>query len=399
MLKNYLMISSVAALLLVGCGGSTDTASDSIAMDSTDITVERGPVHGALVLDTDGEQATFIGKGIYRFDSVPSYPITADGGYVDIDRSGVIDEDESMLGFSMQADSGSVITMATTVASNTQTRSLLNRNFGLSDAIIHSHTPGSSSAIAAISDAVYKYCVDHNTTPSELTEDDFTALQETIDALIAEYADSNKSVAFFEEKMFGRLGGHHKIGPKRHGKVHGDLNSSKHHTHINLDDINISELTDVQSEQILYMAEEEKLAHDIYVNMYETWGTRIFRNIAKAESKHMRLINLLIERYELILPETYSQVGVFNDSELQTAYDGFLEKGALSETDALEVGIAIEESDIADLNESIEAGVPEDLELIYTRLLNGSQRHLNAFETVLASMIEDETEITEGTEE
>ncbi len=391
------MISSVAALLLVGCGGSTTESTDSTTA-STDITVERGPVHGALVLDAEGEQAEFLGDGAYRFASTPTYPITADGGYIDIDRSGEIEEDESVLGFSMQTDSGSVITMATTVASNKSTKSLLDRNFGVSSSILYGQTPGSNTTIAAISDAIYEYCVDNNLTPSQLTEEDIANLEEIIETLIAEYADSNESVSHFEDKMFGRLGGHHRIGHHRHGKVDGDLNTSRESCkRIDFSDINISELTQTQIGEILYMAEEEKLARDVYTNLYETWELRIFRNIAKAENKHTELVGLLVDRYSLTLPDNYDESGVYDDSTLQTMYDAFITQGALSITDALEVGVAIEQADIADLTEIIEAGVPEDLEMVYERLLNGSQRHLSAFETLLDRYSEEDTEVSDDT--
>ena len=34
------------------------------------------------------------------------------------------------------------------------------------------------------------------------------------------------------------------------------------------------------------MREEEKLAHDVYVTLYEAWDLRVFNNIAGAEQKH-----------------------------------------------------------------------------------------------------------------
>jgi hypothetical protein len=34
---------------------------------------------------------------------------------------------------------------------------------------------------------------------------------------------------------------------------------------------------------LAYMREEEKLAHDVYLALYEQWGSTIFRSIASSE--------------------------------------------------------------------------------------------------------------------
>jgi hypothetical protein len=35
------------------------------------------------------------------------------------------------------------------------------------------------------------------------------------------------------------------------------------------------------------MREEEKLARDVYIALYEKWGLRTFLNIAESEQQHM----------------------------------------------------------------------------------------------------------------
>ncbi|HKM07282.1 MAG TPA: DUF2202 domain-containing protein, partial [Sphaerochaeta sp.] len=44
----------------------------------------------------------------------------------------------------------------------------------------------------------------------------------------------------------------------------------------------IGEEAPSQAEGILYMREEEKLARDVYLAMYDAWGIRAFANIARA---------------------------------------------------------------------------------------------------------------------
>ena len=42
-------------------------------------------------------------------------------------------------------------------------------------------------------------------------------------------------------------------------------------------------LTAVEKEGLLYMAEEEKLAGDVYLALYEKWNLRVFDNIESGE--------------------------------------------------------------------------------------------------------------------
>jgi len=148
--------------------------------------------------------------------------------------------------------------------------------------------------------------------------------------------------------------------------------------------IQSNELTADQKEGLIFMIEEEKLARDVYAALYDTWGTRVFTNITKSEQKHMDAVENLLNKYELEIPTTLSNIGVFEDSHLQEMYDDLIAKGNSSLIDALEVGVIIEEVDIADLQELIEAGVPNDIEEVYTNLLNASYKHLRAFNRQLS---------------
>jgi len=146
----------------------------------------------------------------------------------------------------------------------------------------------------------------------------------------------------------------------------------------------LSEFTLQQKEGLIFMIEEEKVARDVYITLYEKWGTPIFYNISLSEQKHMNAVKNLIRKYQLEVPTTLNSVGAFQDRHLQTMYDDLIVKGNNSLVDALEVGVMIEEVDIADLNELIAVGVPSDVERVYNNLLKGSYRHLAAFNRQLA---------------
>lgn len=69
--------------------------------------------------------------------------------------------------------------------------------------------------------------------------------------------------------------------------------------------------------------------------------------------------------------------------ELQALYTSLVEQGKESLTEALTVGIAIEELDIRDLRNLSEEADNEDLLLAYANLEKGSRNHLRSFTHIL----------------
>ena len=45
---------------------------------------------------------------------------------------------------------------------------------------------------------------------------------------------------------------------------------------------------------LVYMREEEKLARDVYITLFEIHGINVFNNISKAEQQHMDQLLVLI---------------------------------------------------------------------------------------------------------
>jgi len=137
-------------------------------------------------------------------------------------------------------------------------------------------------------------------------------------------------------------------------------------------------LTDDEKEGIQLMREEEKLAHDVYIFLYDKWNMRIFSNISNAESRHFEAIGYLIDNYGLE-DQAKKGAGNFNNKELQELYNSLTEKGSKSLTAALEVGALIEEVDIADLQKLLAANPDSVITGVYQNLLRGSENHLRAF--------------------
>jgi hypothetical protein len=144
-----------------------------------------------------------------------------------------------------------------------------------------------------------------------------------------------------------------------------------------------SGLTDDEVAGLVYMREEEKLAKDVYLGLYDLLGLNIFRNIAGSEQTHTDAVKNLLEMFEIEDPADTSPTGVFANEDLQKLYDNLMAVGEQSLGDALKVGAAIEEIDILDLQEYLESTQNEEIRRVYQNLLRGSENHLRAFTSTL----------------
>jgi hypothetical protein len=131
---------------------------------------------------------------------------------------------------------------------------------------------------------------------------------------------------------------------------------------------------------LIHMRIEEKLARDVYTVLGEKWNARVFLNIKLSEQTHMDAVKRLLDRYAITDPLTTDEVGVFPDEHFQTLYNQLVEKGSISLTEALKVGVQIEELDIEDLEYQLTNVVDNpDIIRVYTNLKKGSENHLAAF--------------------
>jgi hypothetical protein len=106
-----------------------------------------------------------------------------------------------------------------------------------------------------------------------------------------------------------------------------------------------AELTAAEAEGLIYMREEEKLARDVYLALYEQWGMPVFQNIAGSEQAHMDSVLMLLDQYELADPAAGKGAGEFTNPLFQSLYEQLAAQGGLSQADALKVGATIEELD------------------------------------------------------
>lgn len=135
-----------------------------------------------------------------------------------------------------------------------------------------------------------------------------------------------------------------------------------------------------ETDGLLFMREEEKLARDVYLVLYEKWNRIVFANIASSEQKHTDAIKVLLDQYEITDPVDVDSIGIFKNEILQALFVSLIEQGNISLVEALKVGALIEEIDILDIQNELDAYVQnEDIRIVYENLIKGSKNHLRAF--------------------
>lgn len=143
--------------------------------------------------------------------------------------------------------------------------------------------------------------------------------------------------------------------------------------------LNAQSLNKQEIDGIMLMREEEKLARDVYLYLYEKWGIRTFYNIYKSEQTHMDAVKTIIDQYNLTDPLKYDQSSSFTDEGLNKLYNQLTKEGSKSQANAISIGLLIEELDISDLQKLLNNTNNKDIILVYENLLKGSRNHLRAF--------------------
>ena len=140
-------------------------------------------------------------------------------------------------------------------------------------------------------------------------------------------------------------------------------------------------LNSTEQSDLLFMREEEKLARDVYDEMYDTWAAAIFNNISNAEQRHMDALKELVDKYGLAAldPIVEDERGAFENDYFREQYLALIKEGGKSITAAVWVGARIEELDIEDLELAIENTNHDDIIQVYENLRKGSRNHLRAF--------------------
>jgi hypothetical protein len=157
-------------------------------------------------------------------------------------------------------------------------------------------------------------------------------------------------------------------------------------------------LSEQEAADLTFMREEEKLARDVYTELYQYYkegGVEmiVFAKIAASEQKHMDAMLTLLNKYRLDDPAADAEPGVFENTVLAALYDNLVSDsdanatilgepssgGKVSPEAALYVGAWIEERDMIDIMHAISNTSRANIVGVYTNLLCGSREHLRAF--------------------
>jgi hypothetical protein len=138
-------------------------------------------------------------------------------------------------------------------------------------------------------------------------------------------------------------------------------------------------LTDQEKSDLIFLRQEEKLAHDVYVYAYQKYAHFVFNNISNSEQTHIDNMTALLSKYNVVDPAAGMANGVFADNDLQNLYTQLTTKVNLSLADALEVGATIEDLDISDIDRFYANTTKTDILKVYDVLNCGSRNHLRGF--------------------
>lgn len=130
---------------------------------------------------------------------------------------------------------------------------------------------------------------------------------------------------------------------------------------------------------LAFLREEEKLAMDVYITLYNKWGVKIFDNISRSENSHMSLVLSLLNKYDLPDPVGTNTVGIFKNTNLQALYNQLVLEGNKSPLNAYIVGATIEDLDLFDIKMALLKIDNQDIRYVFDILAKGSRNHLRSF--------------------
>jgi len=136
---------------------------------------------------------------------------------------------------------------------------------------------------------------------------------------------------------------------------------------------------DTRAADLAFSRDEERMARDLYTLFGQTYDAAIFTRIAGSEQQHFDAVGTLLTSYAITDPAVGQPAGTYANADVQKLYDQWKAQGLTSVQDAYAVGVALEQTDIADLQGILARNSEADVQRVFTHLLAASQHHLNAF--------------------
>ncbi len=415
-MKNYIKLgtlSLIASAILVGCGSSTTTSSNPTTSNSNSSSsnLETGyfidaPVEGLAYETASGEKGTTdkFGRFKYKHGEKVKFKI----GKLSLGEA--------------TPDQEGLVTPESIAENDSDLKIQLLR---ILQALDSDNNP--SNGITISSDVVQALAsITQEITVLELKDDSaiLKVNSDLADILDKDYdghidVDKDKAEEHFQESIAKWESGNKPDDNHNEAQEHGQstqqssANSEEQHGNgakFDASQYATSILTQDVKDALAYMGNEERLAYDVYMNLYNYHlenGEEIkqFYNIAtRSEIKHVGIVQDLVRKYNLNPEDTTNvenpvatkdiafedmPMGKYDVASIQELYDTLYAKGIQSTQDALEVGCMVEVTDVNDLKKWIakaqEAGA-EDILDGFDILINGSYNHYWAFDKGLKNM-------------
>ncbi len=130
---------------------------------------------------------------------------------------------------------------------------------------------------------------------------------------------------------------------------------------------------------LVFSRDEERMARDLCTLFAQNYDAAVFTRIAASEQQHFDAVGGLLTSYGIADPALGQPTGTYANADVQKLYDQWKAQGLTSVQDAYAVGVALEQTAIADLQGMLARNSDADVQRVLTHLLTGSQHHLDAF--------------------
>ncbi len=212
------LLSLATILTLSACGedsastANTPSTSNPPTPTPTAVTVERGKVYSATVVDSENNIATEqIGKNVYIFDDIPKYPITVTGGWIDVDGDGRKTVADIVMTTHMKSYSTNVTPITTYIAdSNITIRenrlNALSTKTGISVEELKKLPSNGTTDAMLVQNSIYKE-MKLNDSTNNINLDTVKTSFDTLKTIATQNSDKNSSelVVLIEKEVISNL--------------------------------------------------------------------------------------------------------------------------------------------------------------------------------------------------
>ena len=174
-MKNVALFALNASIVFIlsvtftSCGESGSEDEIKEQFEYTSITLERGKVYGSTVTDSLGVVAiSSYGSNVYIFNSPPTYPIKAIGGWIDVDNDLEMTSKDIVLNIEMVSYSDIITPITTYVSDDSalireEKLKLLSELKNIPTEILQKLPSESSSESILLTNAIFQIMLENNT--------------------------------------------------------------------------------------------------------------------------------------------------------------------------------------------------------------------------------------------